>query len=156
MAKAGSNTALKQPTQRRRGPGKKFEKNDPKTGKKDPRINRKGRPRSADALKEMILDVLEEQTVSVDTKKSETLLRNMLLTMALRGAPADRAELLNRAFGKVADEIFLSYTDIQKIINFLPSDMVDRLAKGESIGNVLISYIASLSDGSAETAKRSK
>jgi hypothetical protein len=152
----GSNTAKKQPgkkagKKRPRGKGRPFEGNDPATGKKDERINRNGRPRTADALKKMVLDLFEEEGTDQATGAKATILRAMLMQMALRGTPADRTELLNRGFGKVKDEIVFSLDDVRKIIDYLPPDFVDRLAKGEDLSDVLIAFITSRSSGQTKT-----
>lgn len=81
-----------------------------------------------------------------------SILRAMLLKMAINGTPADRSELLDRGFGKVPDELMLSMNDIKKIIEFLPPDMIQRLAKGESISDVIIQFITSHSDGTSSPA----
>jgi hypothetical protein len=154
MAKSRSNTGEKQPGKGRRKPpkGRQFSKNDPVTGARDERINRHGRPRSADALKKYILDIFGEQGRNMETGEKVSVLRQMVLRMAINGQPADRAELLNRGFGKVPDAIVFSTDDVQKIIDYLPDDMLDRLAKGESLGDVLVAFITSRGDGKTKTA----
>ena len=160
MAKAGSYTARRQPVKRlgggkgsgnKRGKGKPFQKNDPKTGAKDERINRNGRPRSADELKQLIFEIFDEEAENTETGEKLTILKYMLRKMAIAGQPADRSELLNRAVGKVPDAIVLSYDDIQKIIDQLPSDMVDRLVKGDDLGDVIIGWVTALRDGPKKT-----
>jgi hypothetical protein len=149
MDKSRSDTVAKLGKGRKNKPpiGKRFKKNNPETGERDERINRKGRPRSADELKDFVLAIFEEQGVNQLTGKSVTVLRQMVLKMAIDGTPADRAELLNRGFGKVPDSIVFSYDDLQKIIDYLPQDMLERLAKGEGLGDVLVRYLTTIGDG---------
>lgn len=55
-----SNTATKQAKPRKMPKGKQFVKNDPVTGEKDERINRKGRPKSFDQLRALGQQLAEE------------------------------------------------------------------------------------------------
>jgi hypothetical protein len=145
VPKVKSYTAPKQ--QKKKPRGKAFDKNDPKTGEKDPRINRKGRPRSSDELKKFVLDIFEEEGENRITGQKVTILRQMVLKMALDGTPSDRIHLMDRGFGKVPDEVIVSYDDLQKIIDYLPQDMLERLAKGESLGDVIVSLVKARGDG---------
>lgn len=148
MPNRPSNTTGKQPKDRRRPPvGRRFTKNNPETGERDERINRKGRPRTSDALKEMILDIFEREGQNATTGEKVTILEHMLTKMAVDGTPPDRSELLNRGFGKVPDAIVFSLDDVRKIIDYLPDDMLDRLAKGDALGDVLVAWITTLGDG---------
>jgi hypothetical protein len=152
MAKSASYAGKKQADKKKSSPadrGKKtrFKKNNPETGEKDPRINRKGRPRSSDELKKFVLDILEEEGTIPETGEKITVLRQMVLGMAIRGAGAEKIHILDRAFGKVPDEVVVSYDDLQKIIDYLPQDMLERLSKGESLGDVIVSLVKARGDG---------
>ena len=150
MAKSGRNTASKLPKKSKgkpRGKGRPFEKDDPVTGKKDTRRNLKGRPKTSDELKKFVVGIFEEEGVNQITGQKISILRQMVLKMALDGTPADRIHLLDRGFGKVPDEVIVSYDDLQKIIDYLPQDMLERLAKGEPLGDVIISLVKARGDG---------
>lgn len=82
----------------------------------DPRINRKGRPKTADALKALILSVLDEPAY-VDDKpviiaghhatRGEMMLREMINSRK----PQDRQQILDRAYGKVPNNVNLGGPD---------------------------------------------
>lgn len=155
MRRTASNTGKKQakpgnPRIVEAGKKTRFRPNNPETGEKDERINRKGRPRTADALREMVLDIFNEEGRTAEGKKV-TILRNMLLTMAMRGTPADRGELLNRGFGKVADEIVFTPSDVEKILDYLPPELIDALAKGETFSDVLIRFFTTYGASKEQT-----
>ena len=109
--------------------------------KGDSRINRKGRPRTSDALRALVLDMLNEK------KGKATRLQNMILDMAEGRNVIGKIEVLNRGYGKVADEVIFNTEDIRKIIDYLPDAFTERLAKGEPLGEVLIEFITSRTNG---------
>lgn len=92
---SSSNTAREQ---RQTPPGKPFVKGDP-------RINRKGRPKSADALKELIQSILHEAATNAAGEKIiidghaatnlEIIIRSMMRN------PRHVEMLLDRAYGRV-------------------------------------------------------
>lgn len=96
MDTASSNTADKQ---RQEPPGKPFVKGDP-------RINRKGRPKSADALKSLIQSILHEaatkgadgEQIIIDGHVATNL--EMMIRSMMKN-PRHVEALLDRAYGKV-------------------------------------------------------
>ena len=119
--------------------GKPFEKGF------DERRNIKGsKPQTATLLKQMILDMAGEEMEYLDpyTGKTEKVsaIYFMLRRMMLGKAPADHTELLNRGFGKVADET----RNLSEIDDFILNNMdlftdgqIQRIQKGESKAGIL-------------------
>ena len=69
--------------------------------KGDKRINRKGRPRSFDALRKLAVKIAGEQA----DQDTVTRIEKMLTDMSISKNPADRALFLAYAFGKPKDEV---------------------------------------------------
>jgi len=74
-----------------------FKKNDPRTGAKDPRINRAG-ARTFDAFRKVVQEFLDEPT-----SKNRTRLDKLLMDMTR--TQTGRRTLLEYAFGKVPQPI---------------------------------------------------
>ena len=76
--------------------------------KGDKRINRKGRPRSFDALRKLAIKIAGE-TIPNPQGEDYTRIEEMLRVLtSSKAAPADRALFLAYAYGKPKDEIALS------------------------------------------------
>lgn len=113
----------------------------------DERRNLDGPPRDIDYLKKTIQDIFEEAVDNQATGEKVKMLRAMILKMVFSNAAADHVALLQYGFGKVPDEIVFTMDDLKKVIEYLPDDMIQLLAKGENITDVLITFIKSHSDG---------
>jgi len=125
-----------------RHPTKPFKKNDPVTGEKDPRINRKGRLVSdRDALKKELAEFLAEILYTVDSNgklkpmldevTGEKLTRrraSMRIAAASRN-PAHIFELWNQTYGK-------------------PKESIDVTSGGKAITTIKVIW----DDGSADTS----
>lgn len=70
--------------------------------KNDPRINRKGKPRSFKQLRALAVKIAQEPVKDGDTV---TRIERMLREMMKSDNPSDRALILKYAFGNVPDEI---------------------------------------------------
>ena len=85
--------------------------------KGDPRINRKGRPRTFDAVRKLAIKIAGEQADEEEVSRVVVMLRNM----ARSDNPSDRALFLAYAYGK-------------------PKDEVDVTTGGEKINKIVIEY----------------
>ena len=72
--------------------------------KKDPRINRYGRPKSFDVLRKLAQRIAAEP-VAEKNGYTVTRIEAMLLGMSSSKNPTDRKTFLEYAYGKVKDEI---------------------------------------------------
>ena len=84
--------------------------------KGDPRINRKGRPKSFDALRELAKTIAHEEAKSAGQPliidgHIVTVAEAMLRQLAQSKNPRDRQYFLEIAFGKVPDKVELSGKD---------------------------------------------
>ena len=73
--------------------------------KGDPRINRKGRPRSFDALRELAQQIAHEPTQIVMDGHKVTVAEAILRQWAQSKNPQLQRAFIEVAFGKVPDEI---------------------------------------------------
>lgn len=100
----GSNTDVKH----RRGNGKPFVKGDP-------RINRKGRPRTADQAKALILAILHEPATdkngNIIVKDDHIVTKAEMVFREWLKRPETQKELIDRAFGKTKDNVEISGKD---------------------------------------------
>jgi hypothetical protein len=81
--------------------------------KGDPRINRRGRPRSFDTLRKLAVKIAGEQA---DDEEEVTRVVLMLREMARSENPSDRALFLSYAYGKPKDEVEHTGEMVQKVI----------------------------------------
>ena len=113
----------------------------------DPRRNLDGPPKDVEYLKKFIQKIFEENIKNEATGEDVQMLRAMLLKMVFSNAASDHVALLQYGFGKVPDEIVFNLEDIKKIVEYLPDDMMQLLAKGENLTDVLITFIKSHGNG---------
>jgi hypothetical protein len=95
--------------------GSNTDSNSPRPGqfrKGDPRINRKGRPRSFDALRELALMIAHERTGIVVDGHGVTVAEAILRQWAQSKNPHLQRAFIEIAFGKVPDKIHLSTDEI--------------------------------------------
>jgi hypothetical protein len=88
--------------------------------KGDKRINRKGRPRSFDALRKLAIKIAGE-TIPGANGDDITRIEAMLRVLTSSKAPADRALFLAYAYGKPKDEVDIT-TGGDKIVVQLVKD----------------------------------
>ena len=78
--------------------------------KGDKRINRKGRPKSFDALRKLAQSIAAEELQSTDGDVI-TRIEALLRVMSTSRNPADRKTFLEYAFGKPKDEVDVTNSD---------------------------------------------
>jgi hypothetical protein len=81
--------------------------------KGDPRINRKGRPKSFDKLRALVIALLAEPS---EEDENKTRIMAMLEKMSVSDNPADRTLLLKYGWGNVPDEIDVKHSGKVKLI----------------------------------------
>lgn len=122
----------------------------------DPRRNLDGPPRTVDYIRAFVQEMMDEEfVIPADAKKKReeiriNLLRHMLMNMILGNNAADHIAVLQYGYGKIPDEIVFSVEDLKKIVEYLPVDMVERLAKGANIVDLIIEVFTSYGFGSGE------
>ena len=116
---------MSKPTENTSNTGKKQERRklpveaEPYQFKKgDPRINRKGRPRKADMLRAALLEKWDAPLLNKDGKPAQVnpatgkpLTYGESVIERLYRDPKQAPELLNRAFGKVRDQVDIDLKD---------------------------------------------
>jgi hypothetical protein len=91
-------------------------KNSPRKGqfvKGDPRINRKGRPHSFNALRVLAIQIATEKAAGRDTSNIEQILLEMATN---RRNVQDRQKFIEIAYGKVPEEINLKTPEGLRVI----------------------------------------
>ena len=90
--------------------------------KGDPRINRKGRPKSFDTLRKLAQQIAGEAAAfDPETNKTLTRIELMLRAMSTSRNPSDRKTFLEYSYGKVKEEIELE-TKGDIVIRYADSD----------------------------------
>lgn len=85
--------------------------------KGDPRINRKGKPRSFDALRELAQQICTEPITSADGRVKMTRVELILREMSISKDPRQRIGFLEIAYGKVPTPIDIE-ANVQHSMNF--------------------------------------
>ena len=146
--KTGSNAARNTP-KKQGGKGRPFQKNDPETGEKDPRINRNGAPRRFDELRALTLELLAE---NLELKKGDVVIRTMtqaesiLRDWILSRDAFKQNRVLEIGYGKVPDELHHSYDEdefIRKHIDKFTDGELQRIQQGENGLDILLSKLES-------------
>jgi hypothetical protein len=75
---------------------------------KDPRINRRGRPKSFDAFRALAQQIAHEATDRVESGHKVTIAEKILRDWALSRNPQLQRAFIEVAFGKVPDQLELS------------------------------------------------
>ena len=92
--------------------------------KGDPRINRKGRPKSFDKLRQLAQQVAGEAAAyDPEAHKTLTRIELMLRAMSTSKHPSDRKTFLEYCYGKVKDEIELTDNT-----NYSPEQIAQKVA----------------------------
>jgi hypothetical protein len=97
--------------------------------KNDPRINKKGRPPKLPHLEALLANVLGEEK---DGKTAAEAILMALRGKATRGDVRAAEVLLDRAFGKVKQDIGLTGADGEKLFPEWLTNSIPKEAKGES------------------------
>lgn len=116
--------------------------------KGDPRINRKGRPKSFDAWRALALEIAHEPAQSKDPKTGE------LRPVVIDGHVATNAELLIRKWFASGDPRLQMYA-AEVAFGKVPQP-VDLAGKGGGPVELRVVYDDKLQDSSAETAPETK
>jgi len=95
--------------------------------KGDPRINRKGRPKSFDALRALAVAIAHEPVVVdggpvVVDGHAVTVAENILRRWALSGDTTSEARFVETAFGKIPNELQLSGANVRVDVTTLSDE----------------------------------
>lgn len=91
--------------------------------KNDPRINRKGKPKTFKQLRNLFISLAQEPVKDGDTiTRIEKMGREMLKS----DNPADRALVLKYTFGNVPDEMDVNMKHSGKLVLSWPEDEPDK------------------------------
>jgi len=127
-----SNTA--ENSTKKRVPGKPFEKNRP--GKKDPRINRLGRPKGFDEARKAAIAMFNEKVV-VNLANGERVAMSRFEMLMMDWITSRNYQKQSKAFevayGKGTESVLLNL-DLRTLTN----SQLERLAAGEDVYKVLM------------------
>lgn len=121
----------------------RFKKNNPETGEKDPKINRKGAPRQFDDLRQAVLDIFGEDVVSnagLKFDQAEFMLRQWILS----GDFQKQNRALEIGFGKVPDEVRHRSDEgafVQRHLDKFTDGELQRIQAGENGMDILLSKL---------------
>ena len=136
------------------------QRNKPPRGKPfvkgDARINRKGRPHVPKNIRELnsVIDEIFEEQEEIQKGKKIDKLRITINRLLLSPNPSGAIYILDRRFGKVKDEVVISSESIEQLLQYLPDDLLERIAQGEKIGDVLVEWIANLRESKTNSARK--
>ena len=85
--------------------------------KGDPRINRKGRPKSFDKLRELAQQIATEELYNEDKSEKMTRIEYLLRRWSMTREPQLAKRFIEIAYGKVPDEVDVS-GEIKVIIGY--------------------------------------
>lgn len=110
--------------------------------KGDSRINRSGRPKSFDGLRELAQKIAHE---AVEIKGDKKVIKMTVVEAILRQWAQSKDARLQQAFiayayGKVPDQLNLGFR-WEDILPVLPDDLLDELGKGGDPMAVMLKYI---------------
>lgn len=86
--------------------------------KGDPRINRKGRPKDFQALRELAKFIADEPITSGDGKVKMTRIELILREMSISKDPRQRLAFVEIAYGKVPNDINMT-GELRHRVNFM-------------------------------------
>ena len=86
--------------------------------KGDKRINRKGRPKSFDALRKLAIKIAGENVPESEVTRIEAMLR----VMSSSRNPADRALFLAYAYGKPKEQVDITTAGQKIVVNFVKDE----------------------------------
>lgn len=91
--------------------GRPFEKT--KDGKRDPRINTHGRPKTHDELRKLIQRIAGE---ALADKPEWTRIEAMVRAMIVSKSPVDRIQVIEHGWGKVPQQLDINVKDVDNAI----------------------------------------